>query len=59
MEEVKSIPKMMEDIASDMCDHYCKWPDAYVTDNEELDDLMTEKLIAEHCDKCPMNILFI
>lgn len=57
--ETKSIPKMLEAAASEMCEKYCKFPDQYIENNEELTDLMTEKLVAEHCEHCPMTQFFL
>lgn len=43
------IGKVLEDICSDICDNYCKWPEKYETDNESQ-----ERMYEEHCDKCPL-----
>lgn len=58
-EEKKTIPKMMELAASEMCEKYCKFPDQYITENDELADLMTDKLVSEHCEHCPMTQFFL
>lgn len=49
--EFPSIVRMLERIATEMCDKYCKFPDQYTGDN---DDENTEKLIEEHCMFCHM-----
>lgn len=46
----KKIVDMLQDISSDICNHYCKYPDIYQKEEEE------DKLY-EHCDKCPLNRL--
>ena len=35
----------LEDIAAEICDHYCKWPSEY----KDSDDLWNDK-----CDDCPI-----
>lgn len=47
MAENKTIPQLLEDIASEICDHYCKYPEQYQGDKQ--DDLFNE-----HCDNCPL-----
>ena len=46
----KKIVDMLQDISSDICNLYCKYPDIYNKEEEE------DKLY-EHCDKCPLNKL--
>ena len=50
MAEDKKISEMLEDIASEMCDHYCKYPIVY--DPEEHDDV--ELCDSEICANCPL-----
>lgn len=38
----------LEDIAAEICDHYCKWP--WVCQSEE-------RLHETHCSSCPLNKL--
>lgn len=54
-----SIPQMMECIASEICEKYCKFPDQYITDNELLADLMIEQLASDHCAQCPLTQFFL
>ena len=42
----------VEDIAKEMCDHYCKYPDTWDEEAEGMD--LSE---SEHCAKCPLNRL--
>ena len=30
-QKLKSIPQILEDIVSEMCDKYCKWPEQWMT----------------------------
>ncbi len=48
----KTIPTLLDEIAHDICDNYCKFPDAYPWDDDSQ-----ERLWAEHCDNCPLNQL--
>ena len=44
----KTIPQILEEVAEDMCDNYCKYPGEY----KDSDDMWNEV-----CDKCPLNKL--
>lgn len=46
------IKKTMENIASEICDHYCKFPDQYFCAGDE--DAETEELVEQHCNMCPL-----
>jgi hypothetical protein len=48
MMKKQTVQDIIEDVKSDICDKYCKYA-------AEADD--TVKLMAEHCDKCPLNRL--
>lgn len=41
----------MEKVASEICDKYCLFPQAYDTGLEED----KERMIEERCNKCPLN----
>lgn len=41
----------IEYIAGEICDHYCKFPEAYYTGHD--DD--NQRMIEERCNKCPLN----
>ena len=43
----------LEEIAGQICDHYCIFPQAYDTGHE--DD--NQRMIEERCNKCPLNRL--
>ena len=42
----------IEDIAKDMCEHYCKYPDIFDSEAEGID--LSE---SEYCQNCPLNRL--
>ncbi len=50
MAEIKSggqtVTALLEEIANDFCDHYCKFPTQY----DDEDELMEQR-----CEKCPLN----
>ena len=43
----------MEHIAGEICDHYCKFPEAYYTGQDDDNDRMIE----ERCNNCPLGKL--
>lgn len=43
----------LEKIAGEICDHYCKFPEAYYTGHDDDNDRMIE----ERCNKCPLGKL--
>lgn len=47
----KTIPQILEGIANEMCDKYCKWSDQR---DEELNGELSESDI---CANCPLNRL--
>ena len=50
MAEGKKISEILEDIASEMCDHYCKYPIEYKP--EENDGV--EIFDSDICRNCPL-----
>lgn len=48
-----TIRKQLEQIASEICDHYCKWPDQYFQTNDN-EDAYAETLVEEKCMMCPL-----
>lgn len=58
-DDIFNIPKIMERAASEICEKYCKFPDQYIAENDEVSDLMTDKLVSEHCEHCPMTQFFL
>ncbi len=52
MEKIKTISQELEEIAEDMCNHYCKWPGLWDPGKEGK-----ELCESEHCQNCPLNRL--
>ena len=50
--EMKTISQQIEDIATDFCRNYCKWPDQF---DEEAEGCELSE--SEHCSNCPLNKL--
>lgn len=48
----KSISIMLEEIASEICNHYCKYPDQWDAEEKGMD--LCE---SEICENCPLNRL--
>ena len=44
---------ILEDVANEMCDKYCKYPDEYAKQYGEDDERMCDEV----CNKCPLNKL--
>lgn len=47
------ITKSPKDLAAEICDHYCKFPEAYDTGHEDDND----RMIGEKCNSCPLGEL--
>lgn len=47
----ESIVTEIQNIAEEICDHYCKYPELY-KDDEDMAELLDE-----HCQGCPVNKL--
>lgn len=47
-----SVAKEPEEIASEICDEYCMWPEKYLEKYGPED--ADEKMYCEKCDKCPL-----
>ena len=43
--EEMTVPQLLDKIAGEVCDKYCKFPDQAKDEDE---------LFKNHCDKCPM-----
>lgn len=57
-----TIPLMLEAIAEDMCDNYCKKPEEWRKEHNQTleqykDDDNFEEFMEAVCDYCPLNIL--
>lgn len=50
--EKKTIREQLDEISTQICSHYCKYPDIWDEEKEgcELQD-------SEHCKNCPLNEL--
>ena len=47
----KTISQIIEEVASEICDHYCKYMHGSYLE-EELDEVLDK-----HCSNCPLNKL--
>ena len=50
-----SVAKELEEIASEICDNYCRWPEEYGVMYELY---KAEERLAEKCENCPLMRLF-
>ena len=50
MDNQKTVSQQIEDIKTEMCDHYCKYPGIWDEDDGELAD-------SEICANCPLGRL--
>lgn len=55
MSEIKTITQQIEDICTEICDHYCKYPCQPIPDGKDEDWLMTDD--DSPCINCPLNRL--
>lgn len=49
---MKSISEQIEEIKNDICQHYCKYPDIWDEETEEM-----ELIDSDTCQNCPLNRL--
>lgn len=57
MKEAKiSVADILQSVADQMCDKYCKWPDHCLAEKEDQYEA-DELLLGTYCDKCPMQQL--
>ena len=42
----QTIPEIIEEVKTEMCDHYCKYP-----------DVLPEDVLWSNCEKCPLGRL--
>ena len=40
-----TVTALLEEIANDFCDNYCKYPSEYADE---------DRLMEEHCERCPI-----
>lgn len=46
-----TVADLLNRMAADFCDNYCKFPEQYGEDQEEQ--------LYKHCENCPLNLLGI
>lgn len=51
MSEKVTINGLLNKLAADICDNYCKYQERYSEDEEEQ--------LLKHCEDCPLNVLGI
>ena len=47
----KTITDILDQMATEFCDNYCKWPEKYTIEGIEH----SARLYDEHCGDCPLN----
>lgn len=47
------VTEIIDHVAGEMCQDYCKWPEKYTKDGDFLECEMYEA----HCRECPLNLL--
>ena len=47
----KTITDILDEMATEFCDSYCKWPEKYTIEGIEH----SARLYDEHCGDCPLN----
>ena len=53
MEETKPVREIIEEVQTEICDHYCKYTDGY----KDADDEKYSDLVNRYCVSCPLNRL--
>jgi len=53
MEETKPVHEIIEEVQTEICDHYCKYTDGY----KDADDEKYGDLVNRYCVSCPLNRL--
>lgn len=51
---MKSIAEILEDVKTQICDHYCKYPEQDIPEGKDEDWLMDSD---SPCANCPLNQL--
>lgn len=52
MNEVKTVPKILEEVVEQICAYYCKYPEQWDEKKEGM-ELCESKI----CEECPLNRL--
>lgn len=53
----KSVNEIIEEVKTEICDNYCKYPDIYDTRKDSGEDYDYDRMFGEKCDRCPLNRL--
>lgn len=54
--EQKTVIEMLAWISDEICDHYCKYPDMYLSKNPDMDpDMLEDMMYTEICANCPLS----
>ena len=51
----KNVQEIIEEVKSEICDNYCKYPAIYNTREDSGVDY--DRMFEEKCDRCPLNRL--
>lgn len=49
-----SITETLNKISEEMCNKYCKFPEQYYSQTDDV-DAACEKMLKEKCENCPLN----
>lgn len=52
----KSIAEIIEDVKTEICDNYCKFPEMVMSMVKDI-DAAEDELYRKHCDSCPLSRL--
>lgn len=52
----KTVTQIMEQVKSEICDDYCKWPEEYLQIHNDPDEAQAY-MLAEKCTTCPLQKL--
>lgn len=53
-DKTPTVVGLLNKVASDFCDNYCRWPWVYRDPDREEDE---GRMYEEKCNECPLNIL--
>ena len=53
MEETKPVHEIIEDVKTEICDHYCKYTAGFI----DVDDETFVERVNQYCVDCPLNRL--
>lgn len=51
----KNVQEIIEEVKTEICDNYCKYPAIYDTRKDSGEDY--DRMLGEKCDRCPLNRL--